>query len=175
MERNAWPYVAGIFDGEGCVCLHMTRADYAKQPNHCSLQVLIYNTSVPLMKWLITNFGGKYYTRTKNDSPLSKKTQYVWHPSGRKNRENFLLGILPYLVIKQEQAKIALEFLRIGDQVKSPALRRELVARCSFLNNQSEESVETIRETPQIEGKIWPELIGDYESDPVETQVSLVI
>ena len=137
-----WSYLAAMLDAEGTICMYVTPAD-SKQPNHCSLQIIVYNTSIVLMKWLVANFGGKFYTRTKQTGLInSSKAQYAWHPSGSKNREKILLGVLPYMVVKREQAKIALEFLRIGDQVKSPELRRELAARCSRLN-RGEESVTT--------------------------------
>jgi hypothetical protein len=159
---SKWPYVAGIFDGEGCVCLHERKPD---GQSAFFLQVLIYNTSMNLMKWLVGNFGGKFYTRTQTN--WSQKIQYVWHPSGKKNRESFLLGVLPYLVIKRKQAEIALEFCRLGygEQEK----RRELVQRCCLLN-QREESVETntpnVITSQQVMTKIEPELIGDDESAP---------
>jgi hypothetical protein len=166
---NKWPYLAAMLDAEGTICMYVTAAD-SKQPNHCSLQVVIYNTSIVLMKWFVTNFGGKFYTRTKQTGLIkSSKEQYAWHPSGSKNREKILLGVLPYLVVKKEQAKLALEFLRIGDQVKSPELRRELAAKCSRLN-RGEESVTTNTlnsVTPDGETLMREsELLGDQESTP---------
>lgn len=155
-----WPYVAGLLDGEGCICLH------ERKPNNQSaffIQVVIYNTSLTLMKWLVGNFGGKFYVRTKEGSPLSKKMQYVWHPSGKKNRESFLLGVIPYLVVKQEQAKIGLAFLRLGygEQEK----RRELTQKCCLLNRGEESATtNTFDASEQSEVKIESELVGDYES-----------
>lgn len=162
-----WPYLAGILDGEGCICLYRAkRADCY----HCSLQILIYNTSLILMKWLVKNFGGRYYTRSESGyGGKSGKTQYVWHPSGRKNREEFLLGVLPHLVIKVEQAKVALEFLRLGNQTKAPEIREQLVNRCRQLN-RGEEPVETnTLNDSEIELKRESELIGDDESAPLVT------
>lgn len=164
MRNSKWPYVAALLDGEGTICLH------ERQPDGQSaffLQVVIYNSSLNLMKWLIGNFGGKFYTRTKQET--AKKIQYAWHPSGKKNRELLLLGVLPYLVIKREQAKLALEFIRLGygEQVR----RRELTQRCSLLNQ--EESVTTnTSETNDMFVMRESELIGDNESGPVVTQES---
>lgn len=168
---NIWPYLAGILDGEGSICMH---AD--KRPDqvslHTSLQVVIYNTSTVLMKWLVKNVGGRYYTRTANGyGNKPGRIQYVWHPSGAKNRERFLLGVLPYLVVKQEQAKVALEFLRLGTQ-KNPQARLALVDKCVRLN-RGEESVETnTLNISDFEMKIEPELAGDSESAPVVTQAA---
>lgn len=167
---NTWPYLAGILDGEGCICLYRAKRTDCY---HCSLQVMIYNTSLTLMKWLVKNVGGRYYTRSESGyGGKPGKTQYVWHPSGRKNREEFLLGVLPYLVIKVEQAKVALEFLRLGEQTKAPEIREQLVNKCRLLN-RGEESVETNTLNDSFsESKIESELVGDDESVPVVTQTT---
>lgn len=165
LMKEKWSYVAGILDGEGTICLYHIKNKEAWQ--HSGLQVGIYGTSLKLMRWLISNFGGKFNVRTK--TKLSKKIQYVWNPSGRKNREKFLLGILPYLVIKTEQAKLALEFMRIGKQVKAPELKAELIRKCQALN-QGDESVETNMQDNSLELKRESELISNDKSDPVVIQ-----
>ncbi|MGH7750070.1 MAG: hypothetical protein ACREQ5_35685, partial [Candidatus Dormibacteria bacterium] len=122
------------------------------------------------MKWLVKNVGGRFYTRTANGyGKKPGKIQYVWHPSGAKNREKFLLGILPYLVIKREQAEIALEFLRVGLYKKDPAIRKALVEKCIRLN-RGEESVETNTLNDSQESKRESGLIGDGESALAVTQ-----
>ena len=154
---SKWPYVAAMLDGEGSICLHEGKQTVGSEYR---IQIVIYNSSLRFMQWLVVNFGGKFYTRTKQAS--SKRTQYCWHPSGKKNRELFILGVLPYMIIKREQAKIALEFLRLGygEQVR----RKELVAKCQLLN-RTEESVETNTPNSPNNGlMIEPELIGDYKS-----------
>jgi len=163
---NKWAYLSAMLDAEGSICMYVTPTD-SKQPNHCSLQVVIYNTSIVLMKWFVTNFGGRFYVRTKQSGVIkSNKIQYVWHPSGAKNREKILLGVLPHLVIKRKQAELALEFLRIGEQVKSPEYRRRLAAECSRLN-RGDESVTTItQDSEQFSEKIESELTSDGESVP---------
>jgi hypothetical protein len=129
MKESRWPYVAAMLDGEGTICISY-RTDIA----HNGVQIFIYNTSIKLMKWLLGNFGGRFRPRSK--TTLSKKLQYLWYPSGRANRTRFLLGVLPYLVIKVEQAKLALQYFELGygESVK----REELSKRCSLLNNQEE-------------------------------------
>ena len=158
---SKWPYVAAMLDGEGSICLHEGKQTVGSEYR---IQIVIYNSSLRFMQWLVVNFGGKFYTRTKQAS--SKRTQYCWHPSGKKNRELFILGVLPYMIIKREQAKIALEFLRLGygEQVR----RKELVAKCQLLN-RTEESVETNTQETSQEVKIEPELVGDDESVPMVT------
>jgi hypothetical protein len=157
-----WPYVAGIVDGEGTICLHINNF------GTYFLQIIIYNSSLVLMKWLVGNFGGKYYVRTKQIT--SKRIQYAWHPSGKKNREKFLLGIIPYLVIKKEQAKLALEFDRVGYDEKET--RKAMTAKMRFLNSGEESATTNTFDVGSDSLKIESDLIGDYESGPVVTQES---
>ena len=165
MEKNAWPYVAGIVDGEGTICANRrAQGDY-------QLQVVIYNTSLVLMKWLIKNFGGRYYVRSmKSWNGKPGRIQYMWLPSGKKNREKFLLGILPHLLMKREQGLLALEFLRLP--YGSPQQRNDIAAKIKTLNRQ-DTSVETnTQDSLNLEMKIESELTGDSKSEPVVTQDS---
>jgi hypothetical protein len=134
MEKKAWPYVAGMLDAEGTIQIAVD-----KRPNGIigtSLQVIISNTDIKLMKWLSSNFGGKFYRR-KNQRGFSTKDSpdiYFWFVLGKQNQEAFLLGIFPYLVAKKQEAVLALEFIRlvgwnkerrlqIADEIKSAKVR----------------------------------------------------
>ena len=161
MERNAWPYVAGIFDGEGSISIHKPTDPTASY----KCQIVIYNTSIELMKWLLGNFGGTFYSRENNPSGWTKtysRPIHRWQISGRKNKENFLLGILPYLVIKKEQTKIGLEFLRLGG-TQQPEIRKQLELKMKSLN-QRVLSVETNTSDDSQESKRESELTSDSES-----------
>jgi hypothetical protein len=95
------------------------------------------------MQWLVKNFGGAFYTTER----ANRKLQYMWRPKGKKNREIFFLGILPYLVIKRERVILALEYDRLDHE--DPETRERMRQKMVNLNKGS---VETTRETPQIEG-----------------------
>jgi hypothetical protein len=156
--------VAGIVDGEGSICLSGNQSCHSY-----NVDLIIPNTSLKLMKWLIDNFGGRYNVLSPKDSHgYNRKPLYKWRPAGKKNRENFLLGILPYLVIKSEQAKVMLEWHRLGYNEKEK--RQELMSKCRLLN-QGDESVET--NTQEIsDEEIMREsgLISDNKREPVVTQ-----
>ena len=155
-----WPYVAGIVDGEGSIVIYEV-----KKQKRVECKLTIPNTSYALMKWLIANFGGRFDTfQPEQLHGYNRKALYRWNPSGKKNREIFLLGILPHLIMKKEQAKVALEFDRLGygEQEK----RLEIAKKCSLLNH-GDKSVETnTSNTDTVSVKIEPELIGDDESVP---------
>lgn len=167
MQKQAWPYVAGILDGEGSLTIHKAGAPGGSY----RLQIVVYGTSVKLMKWLLGNFGGTFYARENNPSGWTKtysRRIYKWTISGRKNKENFLLGVLPYLVIKDEQAKVALEFIRLGGS-QVPEIRKRLEERIKFLN-QGESSVTTNTSNVPSQGtKIESDLVGDHECEPMVT------
>lgn len=175
MKEKNWSYVAGIFDGEGTA----TIASYSRtaidgrgngpyQYFQHEPKIAIKNTDINLMKWLISNFGGVYYQQ--DNSSKGWKISYLWQPKGHKNRENFLLGILPYLIIKREQCLLVLEYLRM-DGKTDPEKRKQLSARCKELNRVGI-SVETNTLDEEKSSMIESELTGDSKSELAETLVS---
>ena len=170
MERNAWPYVAGIFDGGGSISIH--KANGVGNSSY-RLQIVIYNTSIPLMKWLLGNFGGTFYSRDNNPSGWGKTYHSKickWTISGRKNKERFLLGILPYLIIKSEQVKVGLEFLRLEND-RVPEIRKQLEEQIKLLNRRGS-SVTTNTQDASQEAKRESELVSDHESGLMVTSES---
>ena len=173
MEKQAWPYVAGILDGEGSLSIHKANSE---GNNSYRLQIVIYGMSIKLMKWLLGNFGGTFYSRENNPSGWTKtysRRIYKWNISGRKNKETFLLGVLPYLVIKDEQAKIALEFVRLGNS-QVPETRKRLEERMKFLNQGGSSVTTNMSDGERMLKlslpKIESDLVGDNERASVVTQ-----
>lgn len=178
-DKTKWSYLAAMIDGEGCISIarrvsdHKVRNEYKSRVKNSTGRVMPYsfrvavdNTSLTLMKWLIFNFGGVYYT--KNMAVANHKTSYNWRPKGRANIEAVLLGILPYLVIKQEQAEIGLEYVRMNGE-KNPDKREELYSRMRDLNRKG---TAVTTNTPTFlavnaEGMIESDLTGDCERAPV--------
>jgi len=139
---------------------------------------MVANTSEVLIKWLVGKFGGKYRIGVNESSKQAKawgsknkiRPCYRWTMEGYRNQEQFLLAVLPYLVIKREQAKVALEWTRMI-QVKNPAKRLELHQRMIALNAKSPT---TNTPTASTEAKIESDLMGNrhHESAPVVTQAA---
>jgi len=173
-DKAMYGYVSGIVDGEGTITI--CRSEYnGKDRNNkirhyiaFHVKVNVKNTDERLMKWLQSRFGGEYY---KDESSLKKhptwKPAYVWFHAA-KDKEPFLLSILPYLILKREQANIALQFLRLDSQ-RVPEKRQELYEKIVALNqrgkpveaNMLDSSNEEMRESV---------LSGDIESTPVVIQ-----
>lgn len=170
-DKTKWSYLAGLFDGEGSITI-CRRSGFDKRVGRSYpafiFTIQITNTNLTLMKWLITNFGGVYYSANAT-RPEHWKPSYQWRVKGRKNEEQMLLSVLPYLVIKREQALLGLEYVRMLD-VKDPVKREELMLRLRELNRRGK-SVETNTLGSEME-KIESVLVGDDESAPVVTQAA---
>lgn len=105
-------YIAGLFDGEGCVNIYQINTDYMKQKERRKvpkwvLSVTIYNCDFEIINWLYESFGGYLQRRVRNNPKW--RQNYAWKLSANKALE-FLKRIEPYLRIKKEQALTAIEF-----------------------------------------------------------------
>lgn len=170
-SKTKWSYAAAGVDMEGCFGLSRTvlKTSIGNLYYGYDLKVSVANVSTDLMKWLVRNFGGEY--RPKQKGPLGKKQCYEWFVSGGYKRlELFILGVLPYLVIKRAQALIALEFIRLNGK-PNPQKRAELHAKMLSLNSGKAPTTNTLR-SPESGLKIESELHGDMQSAPVVTQAA---
>lgn len=125
-DKVKWSYLAGIVDGEGCISCSKA---WIVQRNEVNLQrpvdeqrrywqyqlyIQVTNTNLVLMKWLVETFGGEYHQTYKEDVEKNHKARYEWQPKSGNHRKNILLGILPYLLLKREQAVLALQYIGLG-------------------------------------------------------------
>lgn len=158
MKEKNWSYLAGLFDGEGCISICTNNTHTGTGYVFC---IQITNTNQKLMKWLIEHFGGVYYSQDGTSRPAHWKPSFRWRVKGRKNEEEFLLGVLPYLVVKREQALLALEFVR-GWYERDPAWRNEIATKMKILNRRGI-SLETNTLDAEDSAKIESVLTGDCE------------
>jgi hypothetical protein len=136
-DKAKWAYIAAAVDMDGCICISRTQLlTSAGNPYYgYDLKVSIGNTYRPVHKWFVEHFGGEYRAKSKSSTKLSDEPGWEWFVSGGYKRiEQFLLGILPYLVIKREQAKVALCYIRLNGEVNPPE-RARLHAACLKLNS----------------------------------------
>jgi hypothetical protein len=132
MQKKAWPYMAGIMDSEGSISLSISRKSSGYEGFNLMLQAT--NTDRKLIDWIVSNFGGSMCAEIKKNSFAPGSKIFRWVMYGAENQEAFLLGLLPYLVIKKEQALVGLDFLRLGrgDNTR----RRELWDKVKRLNQE---------------------------------------
>ena len=101
-------YVAGLFDGEGCVTTsrQFINGKYEKYPR-VRMQIQIANTHVGLMNLLTRWFGGGC---TDKMGGSRTKPCYSWRISGKENMTRFLNYVKDYSVVKKSQIVLALVF-----------------------------------------------------------------
>ena len=103
-------YMAGFFDGEGCVVISKVNL---KNPNYKSpryvLEVSAYNCDKPVMDWITTTFGGSSRLRVRPREKWYWKTSYGWKITSNK-AVPFLEAILPHLKVKNRQAELGIRF-----------------------------------------------------------------
>jgi hypothetical protein len=186
-DKTKCSYLGGLIDGEGNICIWRTEArshDFevsGKTYGSFNMRLHIANTSVTLMKWLISNFGGVYHCKV--EATDKHKAVYEWRPKGENNTKKILLAVLPYLVIKREQAILALKYIDLPRNC--PEGREALYQRMRVLNQKGPTTVttntssipefwDTIKDgsllAPEIAYhaglKIESDLTGDCESAP---------
>lgn len=96
MEETSLSYLAGWFDGEGCI-----------QIVGSTLHVSITNTFHPLLSFLQEVFAGTIHDTTQPDNT---KPVYMWRICAN-NALVFLTCITPYLREKRPQAELAIDLL----------------------------------------------------------------
>ncbi len=104
-------YIAGLFDGEGSVCIR----------RNGSIQVSIYNTHRETMRWLHSLLGGYLYGYLSTKK--ARKLIWKWTRSGAANCRAFLQMVLPYLRIKRTRAIKAVSWVNdklAGENPKLP-------------------------------------------------------
>lgn len=181
VDKTHWSYLAAMFDGEGTFSIYQNNGNYhatvdgeKKQYNFTNSRVSITNTNIELMEWLVSHFGGVYYTHRR--AKAVHKIAYDWRPKGKKNTEELILGILPYLVLKKQQANLVLQYIRLGNSqgtVRNDVdARRLLMIECQKLNKRGQPlTTNTLVDSFPNENELMIEsdLTGDRESERMVT------
>lgn len=145
IHKNIY-YFAGIIDGEGCFCIFRNGDKYR-------LSLSVTNTSLVLVNWLQSNFGGYAYKR-KLHNPLWKE-RYEW-VLPMQQIDSVLKSLRSKLVVKNEQLEVAKRFRATFPKKGqfrniSPAIlkiRQDCKRKMNELNKKGNPSVETLYEAP---------------------------
>jgi hypothetical protein len=109
LDGQALAYFAGVVDGEGCISIHRTKArPIVGLSTRYSVSVTVGNTSRELIARLVTAFdaGSVIYRYASR----RKRACYLWSLSSGPARI-VLEALMPYLIVKREQAVTVLEFI----------------------------------------------------------------
>ena len=100
-------YLAGIIDGEGSLAIDIQKPTTDRKTDYYSIRIIIVNTSLNLMNWLESKFGGKVHKRTL---VAGRKQCYQWRIYSF-NASKLLQECLPHMIIKKEHAQLIIKFM----------------------------------------------------------------
>lgn len=148
-------YMAGFFDGEGCISVSRSRK---KTNNKLYLKYYITLTvgqsgeqGKKICEWIQDIFGGKVFESHRNRHLFDSSLEWVW--AATQKPHIFLKQILPYLKIKKKQAELAIEFQKqsnkyIGksrpsdiEKIEKYSYYETVKREMSFLNNRKVKEV----------------------------------
>jgi len=99
--------LAAYIDGEGTIDLQRSSQGEGRAPSY-KLRVVIANTDIRLLAWCKINFGGSVRMNRKGEE--TRLPAYIWEMSGARQCVSLLRELLPFFVIKREQAEIGIVF-----------------------------------------------------------------
>jgi len=123
-------WLAGFFDGEGCVYLQCDRRKLAV----FGLQITITQNDEPILKEVQSEFGGTVYLH-------KGRRCYRWRITSAPAL-SFLKAIQPYVRIKKEQVDLAIEFigtLRERNSMGSTPMEDVILERRFEIHNRLKE------------------------------------
>ena len=106
MRKVDLSYIAGLFDGEGCISIAKCSPRRIGNSPYYRLEVAVVMANEYIPKLFQFHFGGRTY---KKKGMEYWRQQWQWH-AGSEEAVDFLKAILPYLRLKRDEAKLALEF-----------------------------------------------------------------
>ena len=136
MSDTQLSYLAGIIDGEGYIGVSRRKykGTYQEYLNF-TLKLIVSNTDVSLIKWIIENTDGKLYVvkHTQSKPPNKQVYQIYWQ---NEEARKILQQVEKYLIVKKERANFIIreyptKFLR--DRNKRELCHNRLV----FLNKRN--------------------------------------
>lgn len=111
-EEIEMAYAAGILDGDGSFSLlfhkSATKTSWRSFYEPC---IQLSNAFKGMSEFLYEKFGGSL--RIKKPQKEHHKTLYVWSLRSRSKCKRLIEMVLPYLKLKQDQAKLMLNFFQI--------------------------------------------------------------
>ena len=136
MDSSKGPeYLAGLFDGEGCVSTTNQRKCVSKAAA-ISFRIALSTTHIAAAELFLERYGGYLYENTYHHSQNRRyRKQYRWALGGSPQVLMFVEDVLPYSIIKRPQleaARLAMQTFgttKVGDVLSYEDSRIRLLAR----------------------------------------------
>lgn len=101
-----WARIAAYIDSEGCIRIHQNSPNRKTGEVYHGVLIVVAQREPELPEWLTATFGGFLY-RAK-EVP-GKTRMYYWRTGATQSYE-ILKRCKPYMIVKGEQAEIAIEY-----------------------------------------------------------------
>lgn len=109
-------YAAGLFDGEGYI-----RINRWEKPNSNHVRYQLFGgigmTFKPVIDLLQQTYGGSLHVNRHSERNANHRDQFGWIVASQ-TAATFLRRVLPYLIVKRDEAEIALEVQASIDEWK---------------------------------------------------------
>jgi hypothetical protein len=160
-------YAAGLFDADGCV-----RINRWQKPNstHVRFNVIatVANCCLPVIVAMQDTYGGSVQMAKARPAKDTHRFQYAWH-AGSQVARDFLARVRPHLIVKAEEADLALALQNHIDQTAYSAPGRpKKGARATFRENRSEIHAyreDLYRQIAELKKRSYPPLLSDGPSE----------
>ncbi len=143
-DKEIFAYVAGIFDGEGHLSIEKQSANgKERKHDYYTLRIVIANTNLELIDWLVTKFNG---SKQKCKKYEGYKQGYKFLLFGEK-LFGFLVNIYPYLIVKKPIADVAFEFRKTVGKTgwyvskETLAIRHDLYLKAKQINKPGDHHI----------------------------------
>jgi hypothetical protein len=110
MEDLELAYLAGLFDGEGCIQIAHNKPQYNKKTEQHTLTCRVEMTDQEAVRGFLT-FGGSVHIKRASEQNPKWKDQWCWTVSSNKALY-FLQTIYPFIRLKKAEAECGINFQR---------------------------------------------------------------
>lgn len=119
-------YFAGIFDGEGHLSIEKQSINgKTRKKDYYTLRIVIANTNLELIQWLIQTFNGNF---TISKKVVGHKQVYKFVLFGKK-LEDVITAAYSYFIVKKPIIDIALKFRKTVGKTGSDVSEETMVYR----------------------------------------------
>jgi len=122
LQETEKAYAAGIIDGEGTIGIWREARGKNSSGYRYRVALEVSNTKELLIDWLVEKFGG--YKAKSNASKDNQQLLWKWRCTTSRVPD-VVNELIPYLLIKVEQAKLTAEFCAIAKKYNQGVGRRQ--------------------------------------------------
>jgi len=109
-EKISIQYIAGFFDGEGGIYVtQKTDKRFGKSILVRNIRCQVTNGDIKVLKMIQQKYGGVIREKQREEG---WKPAFYLEIASQKDILKFLQDIEPYLIVKKEQVKLAIQYLK---------------------------------------------------------------